>query len=73
MPQTAATAAARYTRSGWRVTPTPVAAEEKEKAAPAPYDAIAEIVARKQKAFIYLYKTALVVFGLALAILIYAV
>lgn len=50
-----------------------VAAEEKEKAALSLYDAMAEIVARRQKAFIYLYKTALVVFGLALAILIYAV
>jgi Ankyrin repeats (3 copies)/Ankyrin repeats (many copies) len=50
-----------------------VAAEEKEKAALSLYDAMAEIVARRQKAFIYLYKTALVVFGIALAILIYVV
>ena len=50
-----------------------VAAEEKEKVALSLYDAMAEIVARRQKAFIYLDKTALVIFGLALAILIYAV
>ena len=50
-----------------------VAAEEKERAALSLYDAMAEIVARRQKAFIYLYKTALVVFGLALTILIYVV
>ncbi len=50
-----------------------VAAEEKEQATLSLYDAMAEIVERRQRAFRYLYKTALVVFGLALAILIYAV
>lgn len=50
-----------------------VAAEEKEQATLSLYDAMAEIVERRQKAFRYLYKTALVVFGLALAVLLYAV
>ncbi|HKQ52987.1 MAG TPA: ankyrin repeat domain-containing protein [Pyrinomonadaceae bacterium] len=50
-----------------------VAAAEKEQAALSLYDAMAEIVERRQRAFRYLYKTALVVFGLALVILIYAV
>ena len=50
-----------------------VAAEEKEQATLSLYDAMSEIVERRQKAFRYLYKTALVVFGLALAILLYAV
>lgn len=50
-----------------------VAAEEKEKAALSLYDAMAEIVERRRKAFIYLYKTAIVVFAIALGILIYAV
>ncbi len=50
-----------------------VAADEKEQATLSLYDAMAEIVERRQKAFRYLYKTALVIFGLALAVLIYAV
>ena len=50
-----------------------VAAEEKEQATLSLYDAMAEIVERRQRAFRYLYKTALVIFGLALVILIYAV
>jgi hypothetical protein len=35
--------------------------------------AYASIVERRQRAFRYLYKTALVIFGLALAVLVYAV
>jgi len=50
-----------------------VAAEEKEQATLSLYDAMSEIVERRQKAFKYLYKTALVVFSLALAILLYVV
>ena len=50
-----------------------VAAEEKEQATLSLYDAMSELAERRQRAFRYLYKTALVIFGLALAILIYAV
>lgn len=50
-----------------------VAAEEKEKATLSLYDAMAEIVARRQRAFSYLYKTAAVVFGLTLAAIVLTV
>lgn len=45
----------------------------KEQATLSLYEAMSELAERRQRAFRYLYKTALAIFSLALAIPIYAV